>query len=200
MNGDARSFVTWTHPEIVGGNGSHLGNKKILYPFIPQAVNRFQRREGIAEWNKVFRLQLLAAARREIHAKVREAFMPGTWHAHSFRAIVRCKLDNRVQVPPGRRGAVKLRLDGRRLSFNRQALHPDFADVIFLPIREKADAVTTRHNDFEILFQFAKGEVLINILPNLIAWLDVECYLGYEAKPAESHNCAQELVAILFLR
>src|SRR5499426_112722 len=126
--------------------------------------------------------------------------MPGTRRAHLFSAIFRRKLDNRMQVPLGRRSAVKLRLDGRLHSFNNNALNPDFADVIFLPIREQADAVTARHNGFKPLFQFAKGQVLINMLPDLIAWLYVECYLGYDAKPAESHHCAEELVAVLFLR
>src|SRR5215475_7775026 len=125
--------------------------------------------------------------------------MPGTRHAHLFRAIFRRKLDNRMQVPLGRRSAVKLRLD-RRFSFNNKALHPDFADVIFLPICEQADAVTARHNGFKVLFQFAEGQVLINMLPDLIAWLHVESYLGYDAKPAESNYCAEELVAVLFLR
>src|SRR5215510_2701753 len=126
--------------------------------------------------------------------------MPGPRHAHLFRAIFRRKLDNRMQVPLGRRSAVKLRLDWRRLSFNDNALNPDFTDVIFLPIREQADAVTARHNGFKVLFQFAKGQVLINMLPDLIAWPHVESYLGYDAKPAESHHCAEELVAVLFLR
>src|SRR5262245_36550048 len=200
MNGDAGPLVTWAHPEIIGGDGSHLGTKKILYPFIPQAVNRFQRREGVAEWNKVLRLQFFATARGEIHAKVRQAFMPGTGHAHLFRAIFRRKLDNRMQVPLGRCSAVKLRLDWRRFSFSNKALNPDFADDIFLPIRDQDDRLTARHNGFKALFHFAQGHVLINILPDLIAWLNVECYLGYDAKPAESHHCAEELVAVLFLR
>src|SRR5215510_12342858 len=126
--------------------------------------------------------------------------MPGPRRAHLFRAIFRRKLDNRMQVLLGRRSAVKLRLDWRRLSFNDKALNPDFTDVIFLPIREQADAVTARHNGFKALFQFAEGQVLINILPDLIAWLHFESYLGYDAKPAESHDCAEELVAVLFLR
>src|SRR5262249_51713782 len=170
------------------------------YPSIPKAVNRFQRREGVTEGNKVLGLQLFAAARREIHAKVRQAFMPGPRHAHLFSTIFRRKLDNRMQVPLGRRSAIKLRLDWRRLSFNNEALHPDFADVIFLPISEQADAVTARHNGFKVLFQFAEGQVLINMLPDLIAWLHVECHLGYDAESAESHHCAEELVAVLFLR
>src|SRR5215475_10790316 len=126
--------------------------------------------------------------------------MPWPRRAHLFRAIFRRELDNRMQVPLGWRSAVKLRPDGRRLSFNDKALNPDFADIIFLPVREKADAVTARHNGFKALFQFAEGQILINILPDLIAWPHVESYLGYDAKPAESHHCAEELVAVLFLR
>src|SRR5215813_2978363 len=126
--------------------------------------------------------------------------MPGPRHAHLFRAIFRRKLDDRMQVPLGRRGAVKLRLDWRRLSSDDETLHPDFADVIFLPIREQADTVTARHNGFKVLFQFAEGQVLINMLSDLIAWPHVECHLGYDAKPAESHHCAEELVAVPFLR
>src|SRR5262245_50841353 len=100
--------------------------------------------------------------------------MPWAGDTHLLSAILRREFGDRMKVFLGRLCAVKLRFCGYRLPFTDATLHPDLADIIFLPIGKEADAVAARHNRFEVLLQFTKREVFINYLLNLIGWLDLE--------------------------
>src|SRR5262245_31916469 len=98
MNGNAGTFITSAHPEIVGSDRSYLGNKQVSYPLITHAVYRLERRKRVAHRHKKLRLQFLAAARREIHTKVRQAFVPWTGDTHLLSAIFRREFGDRMKV------------------------------------------------------------------------------------------------------
>ena len=49
-----------------------------------------------------------------------------------------------------------------------------------------------------MVFKMIQGKILIDGLGHLEGWLHVERHAGDHAERAEAHNCAEELVSILF--
>ena len=82
-------------------------------------------------------------------------------HTHLFRAILRRKFCDRVQVLSRDLGPEEFHLGvepGFRIG---PRLKPDFTHVLLLPVREQADTVGARLNYIEILLQLIDRGVFV---------------------------------------
>src|SRR6266436_5853004 len=91
--------------------------------------------------HEIFRLQLLAGAGRETHAKVRQSFKPRAGHAHLLGAVFSGKLGDRVQIP----GAQLCSEEGwsrvKRMPVFDATFYPNLVHALLLPVGKKAYAV-----------------------------------------------------------
>ncbi len=70
--------------------------------------------------------------------------------------------------------------------------------MFVLPVGEETDAVATRHNCFKGGFQLIQRKVLVDILPHIKGWLNVNRDFGYNSKRAQADDGPGKLVAIFF--
>ena len=115
-----------------------------------------------------------AGAGGEAHAEVGEAFVPGAGDTHLLGAVFGGERGDGVKILGGEFGAEEFRLGVEGLAFFVAALHPDFAEILILPVGEEADAVGAGLNGVEVVFHGGEGEIFVDILAHLVGGLDVE--------------------------
>src|SRR5204862_1332982 len=86
MDPDAGLPVARAHPQVVCRDGTHLRNLQQRRYSVAQAVHSTNCCEGVPAGNQVLTLQLLAAARCEIHAEMGQPLIPWAWDAHLLSA------------------------------------------------------------------------------------------------------------------
>src|ERR1700733_2110744 len=142
--GHTISFVTGTHPKLVGCDGSNLGDEQCRSDLVVQPFDSQDCLDRVLSRDEIFCLQFLACARRETHAEVRQALVPRARDAHLFGAILGRQLLYRMEIARGQPGSEQFRTGVRRLPWFDAALDPNLVDPLFLPVRKQAYAVSTR--------------------------------------------------------
>src|ERR1017187_3814291 len=133
-------------------------------------------------WHEVLGLEFFARTRRKSHAKVRQALVPGTRHAHLLGTIFRRQFCNRVEIASGELRSEKLGSSLKCLSFFDAALDPNFVDAPLLPVRKQAHAISARFDRIKMLFYFAARQVLVNIWGHHKGGLNIGRHLGDRAE------------------
>src|SRR5947209_9585130 len=128
--------------------------------------------------DEVLRLQLFAAAWREVHAEVGQAFVPGTRDAHLLRTVFGRMPGERMQVSGCELGIEERRLHLCRSARFHFAFDPDLGGPVVLPVGKEADAVPASENVVQVLFEMVQWKVFVDSLRYL------ECGLDFE-----SHSC-----------
>src|SRR6266705_2300546 len=104
-------LATRAHPKLVRRDGADFSNHQVWRDMVAQAFDGENRLNRVLARNEILGLKLLACAGRETHAKVRQAFVPGTRHTHLFGTVFGRKLGDGVKVSGCELGAEKFRLE-----------------------------------------------------------------------------------------
>src|SRR5688572_20077071 len=64
-------LVTWTQPQIVGGDAAYLGNQQMRGDLVAQTPNSLQCRDSLRTRHKILRLKLISGTGRRIDTKMR---------------------------------------------------------------------------------------------------------------------------------
>src|SRR5713226_8727637 len=91
--------------------------------------------------HEVFRLQLLAGAGRETHAKVRQSFKPRAGYAHLLGAVFSGKFSDRVQILGGKLCSEEGGSSFKRVPAFDATFYPNFVHALLLPVGKKTYAV-----------------------------------------------------------
>lgn len=117
VDGDARLLVAGAHPEVVGGDGADFCDEQVRSDLVAEAFDGEDGFYGVLAWDEVFGLQFFAGARRETHAEVREALVPGAEEAHLLGAVFGGEFGDGVEVFGGEFGAEEFGLGVEGLTF-----------------------------------------------------------------------------------
>ena len=157
---------------------------------VREGAHGLDRLDGMAARQQVLRLELLAGARREAHAEVRQPVRPGPGPAELRGA------GGRVQpadhVPVDRRGRRAEEVVVHQVRLVGPALDPHLVDRV-LPVGEDADAVPARDDLVEVLAERVEGQALEHPLPHLEGRLHVQGEAGDGAERAEPDHHAVEV-------
>ncbi len=196
VDGDARLLVAGAHPEIIGGDGTDFGDEQMRSDLVAEALDGEDGFDGVLARNEIFRLQLFSGAGREAHAEVRQAFVPGAEHAHLLGAVFCGECGNGVKILGGEFGAEEFGLGVKARPFSVAALQPDFAEIVILPVGEKADAVGAGLDGVEVVFHRVEGEIFVDVLAHLVGGLDVERDFCDDAEGAQANDGSWEKIGI----
>src|ERR1700730_392814 len=105
--------------------------------------------------NEVLRLQFLPGARREAHAKMRQALVPGAGHAHLFRAVFGGEFRNGMKIPGGQLRPEKFRGRVKWLAILDASFYPNLIETLLLPVGEQADAVRACFDSIKVIFHLS---------------------------------------------
>src|SRR5262249_35254018 len=181
------------HPQVVSGDRAQLGDLEEWGYVLAYAVDRLDGRQGVLARDHVLALQLLSAAWRELHAEVRQTFMPGAGDVHLWGTRLGREAGDRVAVGWRECGPEQLRWRRNSSALYDAALHPDLVDALVLPVGEEADAVGARYDLLEVIFQPRQGQVFVHVLPHLERGNNVERDLRDHPQAAEADNRSLEL-------
>src|SRR5947209_19603694 len=78
------------------------------------------------------------------------------------------------------------------------AFYPDLIYGIGLPICKKANAISSCHNFFKMIFHLRHREPFKHILPHLEIRLDGKCHFSDDAESAQSYHGTFELFSVCF--
>ena len=154
-----------------------------------QALDRLER---VLARQEVLALQLLAAARCELHAEVRQPVEPRPRHPALLGDRLGRPALEHVHRRGGGEGAEEL---ARRLcgGVADPALEPHLVDADVGPPGEEADAVGAARDRVDVLGQRLPAEPREDVLAHVVGRLDVEGHGGDDAEGAERHDAALEV-------
>src|SRR5438309_292134 len=101
----------------------------------------------------------------------------------------------RMQIAGCWRRSVKIRIWLSVSTLINAALDPDLGSAMILPVSKDADAITTRKNIIEMMFELREGEIFIDHLGHLEGWLHLERDLCDHTQAAQPNDGAWEFVA-----
>jgi hypothetical protein len=164
--------VLRTQPELVCRDRANLADLHERAQRAGERMHRLDRRDGVPARHDVLRLDLIAGARGEAHAEVRQAVRPRSRHAQLPCGVDRVHAEDRMTLCRG--GARAEQIGGDLLGRVRDtALHPHLIRGL-APAGTDADAVAAGGDLVEVLEQGVPGEALEHALSHLVGGLDVE--------------------------
>ena len=190
MEHDAIALVARAEPQRIGGDGAYFGDLQHRCQSIAETDQRAHCFGPVGCGNEQFRLQLVAAARCESHAEVRQPFVPRPGDAHLLGARFSRELGNRMHVASSRSTAQP---NGDRLRIavvglcQHPLLAPHLFEVMRLPGREQADAVPVGHDLAEVLDRGMHRDALVDVLPHGERRLDLQGEARRDPERTEVH-------------
>src|ERR1700749_2253121 len=146
--------------------------------------------------HEVFGLQLRAAAGREVHAEVGQAFVPRAGYAELLRATLCRMARDRMQFLCGAAGTIKLLRPCVRFLWIDTSLDPHLGGAMVLPIGEEAYAVAAAEDGIEIVLKLGERQILIDDLLHLIGRFEIERETGDDAECPQSYYGTSEMIRI----